>query len=223
MTKKILGGFIIKRKILGTIFGVLLVVIGSVGVASADKPIKPVYATIEQVQQMIANAIAPINTAITNLGNRLSLVETAVTANTSDIQLLKNSTQKAEPGFNIILNTETSIPFAGNSEIDYVRIVVNATPDISAMYEPGTGLFGEYLVNVDYWAVIHAPDKDYNCKIKIYDRYGSQGNGDFGRLLCQFPPHIYPLGTPMIADVYVEYGGKVVKKTITINTSSHTY
>jgi len=190
------------KRILFSLGVFVLVLAGGVGIVQAAKPEKPVYPTIEEVQQMIATAIAPIQTAINNLTGRVVSLESSIPS------------PQPTPPYNLILETNASIPFAGNFLVDFVQIDAKTKTNMTQVFEPLYGEMPPYLSYVTYWSVVHAPDQDYYCMMRYLD-----APQETARMVCRMKSPGYAYGTPITADIYAEHGGKVVHETINIDTN----
>lgn len=176
----------------------------------------PMFPTFEEVQQMIDESVLSLQTTINNLGGRLSLVETAVTSNSQEIQYLNNRVTNIEDNmpmpqptppfnFNIYLN-EGGISISGQD--------VNLRFPISTVQQkqiPGAN-WHEPLPRVQVWGVLHTPDGDVSSGVR-FEAVGSQA--EYCSLFFKMP-NSYP-GTSAIVDIYAFYGGKVTSSSFSIN------
>jgi|GEM_PF-3337633 len=178
--------------------GVFILVMSAGGlVAKAARPDKPVFPTLQEVQQMISDAVNPLQTAMTGLGNRLSLVETAVTANTSDIQELQTVLNQQKPPFDVVPNYWAADKINHNGSFGTIQVGVTA----------GTNLGGS-LSAAQYWGYAHTPDGVVASRVQhvsLTENY----------LFFDLPQY-YPISTPIEIEIYAFYGGKIGKTTINL-------
>ena len=153
---------------------------------------------------MISDAVAPLQTAIDNLGQRLTLVETAVTGQTSNIQSLNSRISNLEssqvtPSFNILPYVVASKNIQANGYFDKIVTDVKAT---------GTGIDG-YLPNATFWGYAKTPDGTV-----ISSSYTLSQWHEF-QIIFQMPNY-YTAETPIEVEIYTEYGGKVGKTIVNL-------
>lgn len=179
--------------------------------ASPDN--NPMFPTFEKVQQMISEAIAPLQTAINSLGQRVSLVETALTSNSQEIQNLNDRVTNVEnnmptpqptPPFAMdIIANETGVTVSGSD----VRIsMITSSPQQRLL---SGAVWHQPLERSQGWGILHTPEGDVNSGV-VYEALGS--NSERAALFFKMN-NSYP-GYATTADLYAFYGGKVATYTI---------
>jgi uncharacterized phage infection (PIP) family protein YhgE len=79
-------------------------------ISSKTEAAKKVYTTIEAVQQMIATAIAPVNTSLNGLSNRVTNLETTISPVPSQIASLQNKQNQMDTRLTTVETVFTPLP-----------------------------------------------------------------------------------------------------------------
>lgn len=170
--------------------GIFILVMSAGGLlAKAARPDKLVYPTLQEVQQMISDAITPIQSAINSLGQRITALEGS------------NPTQESKPPFEVVPVFESggkNINASGG--FSAITIKIHAT----------AGNQGKTLPDINYWGVAHTPDGDVVAENNFDSANRTQN------WLWFAMPQNYPIDTPIQVDIYASYGGKTGKTTINL-------